>query len=77
MGHPEHGGRTSPMALAMGKRRVGKTLLLKRYLTRTILMTTFAMLAKGVKTISLIFHYPRTLDLESEQRRGSHSPLVT
>ena len=33
--------------------------------------------AKGMRTISLIFHYPRTLDTESEQRRGSHSLGVT
>ena len=76
MGHPEHGWANQPDGSGDGKALVGVGAAFRKLLNIP-LVTISAMLAKGVKTISLIFHYPRTLDLESEQRRGSHSSLVT
>ena len=68
MGHPEHGWANQPDGPGDGKASVGVDTAVRTLLN--------AILAKGVQHPP-IFHYPRTLDLESEQRRGSHSSLVT
>ena len=57
MGHPEHGWANQPDGPSDGKASVGVDAAVRTLLKThgQVLVTTFAMLTKGVKTISTVY----------------------